>query len=470
MRIFWKQLLLHLGTLAISFIILALVLTQGIRRFQTDRKVDELATLAQRVAVSMESLVRFGGWREIERLTLEMWNINQYTGASVILIDGNWNYVASSGSGSIDGDVHVYIQELLPLLHGETVVIWGTPDYPTIAQLLIVGYPFWVNDEFAGAALVGYYMADLENTISAMYRITFVALLGAGLFALILIYISSRTISRPLRQINEAASVIAGGDFDKRLPIRGKDEVGQLAREFNRMAESLQQQERIRREFIANLSHDMRSPLTSMHGFLTAISDGTIPPENQEYYLQIVKDESERLIRLSNNILDIHRIQDSQLEMKLTEFDINDLIRKTILGFQQRALDKRIMITSHFAHPSDTVLADEDKLRRVMYNLIDNAIKFTPDEGEITIETTVDTSTGKVTISVADTGRGMTEEELKRAFDRFYKGDPSRNEDKMGSGLGLSIVKEFIRAHGENIEVTCEPGAGCVFTFTLALV
>jgi len=466
MRIFWKQLLLHLGILAISFVILAFVLTQGISRFQTEQKVDELSTLAQSMAGRMESLARYG-WIELNLFAQEVRNIHQYTGSTVILIDSDLNFVV--GFGPVDGVAHVYSEELLPLLYGEKVVIWGTPDCPTLAQLLIVGYPFWVNHQFAGAALVGYYMADLENTISEMYRITILALLGTGLFALFLIYGSSRTISRPLRQINEAASIIADGDFDKRLPIRGKDEVGQLAREFNRMAESLQQQERIRREFIANLSHDMRSPLTSMHGFLTAISDGTIPPENQAYYLQIVMDESERLIRLSNNILDIHSIQDLQFELNLTEFDINDLIRTIILGFQQRALDKRIMITSHFAHTSDIVLADEDKLRRIMYNLIDNALKFTPDDGEITIETTISIG-DKVTISVADTGRGMTEEELKRAFDRFYKGDPSRNEDKLGSGLGLSIVKEFVRAHGENIEVSCEAGKGCVFTFTLALV
>jgi len=465
MRIFWKQLLIHLGILAVSFIILTLVLTQGIRRFQTEQKVDELATLAQRVAISVEALAWYG-WVEIPRFTQEIRNIHLYTGAAVIIIDSDLYSVI--GVGPVDGVAYVYRDELEPLVYGETIIIWGTPDCPTLAQLLIVGYPFWHSNQFAGAVLVGYYMADLENTISAMYRITIAAMLGTGFFALFLIYLSSRTISRPLRQINEAASVIAGGDFEKRLPIRGKDEVGQLAREFNRMAESLQQQERIRREFIGNLSHDMRSPLTSMHGFLTAISDGTIPPENHEYYLQIVKDESERLIRLSNNILDIHRIQDWELELNLTEFDINDLIRQTILGFQQRALDKHIMITSHFAHSSDIVLADEDKLRRVMYNLIDNAIKFTPNDGEITIETTVDAQ--KVIISVADTGRGMTEEELKRAFDRFYKGDPSRNEDKMGSGLGLSIVKEFIRAHGESIEVTCEPGEGCVFVFTLPLV
>jgi len=463
MRIFWKQLLLYLGTLVISFVLLALVLTQGIRGFLTEQKIAELTTLAQRVAHSMENLWQYGGIYNIFILETEIRNIHQYTDSAVMIIDNRYEVIVRHGFEATLPDVAA----LAPLMYGEVVAVIGTADTPAFAPLLVVGYPFWFDGQVWGAALVGFSMEELENAISEMYRITLIALAGIGFFALILIYMSSRAISRPLRQVNEAASVIAGGDFDKRLPVRSKDEIGQLAKEFNRMAESLQQQERIRREFIANLSHDMRSPLTSMRGFLTAISDGTISPEQQPHYLNIVMDESERLIKLSNNILDIHRIQDAEVELTKIEFDINDLIRKTILGFQQRALDKRIMITSHFAHPIDIVNADEEKIGRVMYNLIDNALKFTPEEGEITVETTVTAATGKIAISVADTGRGMTEEEQQRVFDRFYKGDPSRNEDKMGSGLGLSIVKEFVRAHGEWVTVESKIGVGSVFGFML---
>ena len=467
MRIFWKQLLIHLGTHIISFVLLALVLTQSIRTFQTEQKITELTTLAQRVARSMEIYTQHGVFN-LGHLLTEMRNIHQYTGADILIIDHEFGHIA--GYGFDDVTAWLPFVELKPLMYGETVAIFADVEYPYV-PLLVAGYPFfWYDGEFAGAALVGITMAELESIIAEMYRITLIALAGIGAFAFVLIFISSRAISRPLMQMNEAASIIAGGDFEKRLPIRSKDEVGQLAREFNRMAESLEEQERIRREFIANLSHDMRSPLTSMRGFLTAFSDGTIPPEQQPYYLNIIMDESERLIKLSNNILDIHRIQDAEVELNKSEFDINDLIRKTILGFQQRALDKRIIIASHFAHPSDIVLADEEKIRRVMYNLIDNALKFTPEGGEITVETTVNSANGKLTVSVADTGRGMTEEEQKRVFDRFYKGDPSRNEDKMGSGLGLSIVKEFIRAHGETITMESEPGKGSEFVFTLELV
>ena len=463
MRIFWKQLLLYLGTLVISFILLALVLTQGIRGFLTEQKIAELTTLAQRVAHSMENFAQYGGIFNYLILDTEIRNIHQYTDSAVMIIDDNFGVRAHHG---FEGELPD-ITGLEPLMYGEIVAVFGTADAPAFAPLLVVGYPFWFDGQILGAALVGFSMEELESAISDMYRIMLIALAGIGVFALVLIYISSRAISHPLRQVNEAASIIAGGDFDKRLPVRSKDEIGQLAKEFNRMAESLQQQERIRREFIANLSHDMRSPLTSMRGFLTAINDGTISPEQQPHYLNIVMGESERLIKLSNNILDIHRIQDAEVELTKTEFDINDLIRKTILGFQQRALDKRIMITSHFAHPSDIVFADEEKIGRVMYNLIDNALKFTPEEGEITVETTANAATGKITISVADTGRGMTEEEQKRVFDRFYKGDQSRNEDKMGSGLGLSIVKEFVRAHGELVTVESEVGVGSVFGFML---
>ena len=458
--------LIQLGTLIISFVLLALVLTQGIRGFLTEQKVAELTTLARRLAHTMEDFTQFGIINVIA-LEAELTNIHRYTDASVAIINDNYDILLGPGFSDVLAALP-YVAELSPLMYGEVVSVFGDAENPALEHIIAVRYPFWFGDEIAGAALVGVSMAELETAISEIYRITMIALAGTGAFAFLLIYVFSGAISRPLRQMNEAASVIASGDFEKRLPIRSKDEVGQLAREFNRMAESLQEQERIRREFIANLSHDMRSPLTSMRGFLTAFSDGTIPPEQQPHYLNIIMDESERLIKLSNNILDIHRIQDAEMDLIKTEFDINDLIRTTILGFQQRALAKRIMIASHFAHPHDIVLADEDKIRRVMYNLIDNAIKFTPEDGEITVETTVNSADGKVTISVADTGIGMTEAEQKRVFDRFYKGDPSRNEDKMGSGLGLSIVKEFVRAHGEAVALESEAGKGSAFTFALA--
>jgi signal transduction histidine kinase len=461
MRIFGKYLLLYLVTLIISFAFLGLVLSQALRGFIIEQRTNELTSLAQRVAHSMENFSEYGMFN-VHLLGQEIENINSYTDAAVVVMDADYNVFVSYGFPS-GAAAHVYGEELAPVMRGETVTVFGTSEHPALASFLVAAHPFWLGGEIAGAALVGFSMAELETAVSEMYRIIFFALIIAAVFSFILIYVTSSATSRPLRQISEAAVVIAGGDFDKRIPVRGKDEVSRLAIQFNKMAESLQEQEKIRNAFIANLSHDIRSPLTSMRGFLTAIADGTVPPNEQPYYLGIISDESERLIKLSNDILDIQKAD----SLKKSVFDINDLIRKTILGFSRQATEKRLMITSRFAHSADMVEADEDKIRRAIYNLIENAVKFTQEDGEIIIETTE--IKNKVAVSVSDNGRGMSEDELPHIFDRFYKGDPSRGEDKMGSGLGLFIVKSFIRAHGEQLTVKSSIEKGSVFAFTLPL-
>jgi len=479
MHIFGKQLLIYLSVLVVSLVFLGLMLTRGIRTFLTDQQSDELTILARRVSHSVERFMEFGGVINRTRLDQEIFNIHLYTNATIAIIDSDFNSIGAYGLPSglweqggfdeVQEIVAVFdIYEIAPVMEGSTVVVHGTANHPALEHLLFVGYPFRFDGDILGAALVGVSLFELEAAISDMYRITMISLGITAALAFVLIYISSRAISAPLRQINEAASVIASGEFDKALPVRGRDEVAQLCVQFNRMTESLREQERIRHTFIANLSHDIRSPLTSIRGFLMAIGDGTISREDAPHYIGIVLDETERLIKLSNDILDIHRIQDMEIKLEKTVFDINDLIRKTVLGFSRRATDKRLMVTSRFAHPVDMVEADEEKIRRTLNNLIENAVKFTPEGGEITVETT--TAKGKVSVSVSDNGRGMTDEEMKHIFDRFYKGDTSRGEDKMGSGLGLSIVKAFIRAHGEQLSVESLPEQGSVFTFTLPVL
>ena len=462
MRIFGKQLLLYLSTLVISFVFLGLVLTRAISNHLTDQRMAALTDSARRVARSVESVfvsVYIFGDINLDPLILQIDNIDALLGASVIIIDTDLVVLPFGAAGAISLPPAEYIEAILA---GETIAL----SHPTNPEpLLMAGHPITLGGNIIGAVLVSISMAELEAAIAGMYQITLISLFVAALLGSALIYLSSRAITRPLRQMNEAAGIIAGGVFEKRIPVQTKDEVGQLATQFNSMAESLHIQEKIRRAFIANLSHDIRSPLTSMLGFMRAIQDGTVPPERQPYYLGIVLDETERLIKLSNDLLDIHRIQETELEMHKTVFDINELIRKTIMGFEQRATQKQITVTSRFAHAADMVFADVDKIQRCLYNLLDNAVKFTPEVGEITVETTVVGK--KVLVSVTDNGRGMTPEEQKHVFDRFFKGDPSRNEDKLGSGLGLSIVKEFIRAHGEIISVDSAPKKGSVFVFTL---
>jgi signal transduction histidine kinase len=458
---------MYLGTLIISFALLGAVLAQVIRNYFISQYETSLTNSAERIARSIEYNYNFFGMLDTNDLNSQFYNLYRYLNANVVWVGGDYQVIYASVAELTGQATNIYTDELAPLENGQKAVTHDTLNGFYSAPHLSVGWPLMFNGSFAGAVLVSMSMAELEAAVFGMYRIALISLGIATLFMSALIYISSRAISKPLRQINEAAKIIAGGDFDKRIAVKSKDEVGQLAGQFNSMAESLQEQEKIRRSFIANLSHDLRSPLTSMRGFLEAISDGTVPPEQQPYYLNIVMDESERLIKLSNEMLDIHRIQDSGLTAELADFEINALIRKTVMGFERRALEKKITVNCNFIHPEDHVLADHEMLARVLYNLLDNALKFTPDGGEITVETT--TEGRKLKITVSDNGRGMTPEEQKRAFDRFYKGDPSRGEDKLGSGLGLSIVKEFIRAHGEQITVASEEGKGSVFAFTLQL-
>jgi len=418
-----------------------------------------------RVARSFESVVfnmQVYGDINIDPFVLQIENLNDLLDANVGLVLED--YIAISWGMD---DISIPASYIEAVMDGETVILSGSFNITNQESILIAGHPIIIGNRVVGAALVSISMAELEGAITGMHQTTLISLAVAVLFGSILIYMSSRAITRPLRQMNEAAGVIAGGVFEKRIPIHSKDEVGQLATQFNTMAESLHVQENIRRSFIANLSHDIRSPLTSILGFMKAIQDGTVSPTQQPYYVEIVLDETERLIKLSNDLLDIHRLQDAELELTKTSFDINKLIRKTIMGFEQRATDKKITVSSRFAHEIDIVLADEDKIQRCLHNLIDNAIKFTPEVGQITVETTV---TGKkVTVSITDNGRGMDIEEQKHVFDRFFKGDTSRNEDKRGSGLGLSIAQEFIRAHGETITLESAPKKGSTFQFTLAV-
>jgi len=467
MRIFAKQLLLSLGILAISLAFLGLVLTRAFSGYLTEQRKAALTDSAARVARSVQSVfinVYIHGDVNLDPLVTQIENLSDLLGASVGIVGNDYTILY----WGLPHGTEIPISYIDMVIDGTPIVISGNFHPVDQETLLIAAHPVSVGNIISGAVLVSISMAELELAIAGMHQITMISLIIAAVFSSILIYIFSSANTRRLRQINRAAKVIATGGFENRILVATKDEIGQLASQFNLMAESLNNQDRIRREFISNLSHDIRTPLTSIHGFVKALEDGTIPQNRHPHYYNIILTETDRLIKLANDFLDIHRIQDAKLELVKSIFDINELIRTIILGFEQRATQKQLTITSRFAHAVDTVFADEDKIRRCLYNLLDNAIKFTGDTGEIMVETTVINQ--KVSVLVKDNGIGMTQKEQAYVFERFYKIDQSRNEDKLGSGLGLSIAKEFILAHGEEITLVSAPGKGSMFTFTLALV
>ena len=471
--IFGKQLFLYICIISISFFTLGTSLSQIYKSYFIDRQEKALIEQGGRISKLILSNVRINrtGSQIIyidsvsyERIKEEARILSEYLDSNFIFTDADFNIEISD---TAEGKLNVSsLPEIQKVLDGEIVTLEGTLGGMYSETKLTVAYPI-VTTRTVGVIFMSSSMNSLKENISEVVRMTTLCVMLSGSIAFVLIYISSRSMSKPLQEMNEAAKVIASGDFEKRIEVNSIDEVGQLAESFNNMARSLDEQEKTRREFIANISHDLRSPLTSIIGFLQAIKDGTIPHERQERYITIILDECIRLSKLANDLLDISKFQViDDIEVFKEDFDINELIRNIIIQFEHKAKSKDIALSISFANDKDMVRADYDKIKRVFYNLLDNAFKFTPDGGSIKVETSVKDK--KVYVSVKDNGLGIKEEDKNRIFERFYKADSSRGKDKSGSGLGLAIVREFIRAHNEKIMVNSEEGKGSEFIFTLS--
>lgn len=299
---------------------------------------------------------------------------------------------------------------------------------------------------------------DLNLIILATIAVVFV-------MSTFILIVFTDIVYLPLRKITKATEAYAEGDFTYPIDVESNDEMGYLAASLTYMADKLSHFEDDQKKFIANVSHDFRSPLTSMKGYLEAMVDGTIPPEQHEKYLNIVKNETERLTKLTNNLLTLNNLNITGMNLDITDFDINNTIRTTVATFEGTSRNKHISFNLVLSGQELYVSADKGKIEQVLYNLIDNAIKFSRPDSSIKLETSEKNET--IFVSVKDSGIGIPKENLKQIFDRFYKTDHSRGKDKKGTGLGLSIVKEIINAHHENINVISTVDVGTEFIFTL---
>lgn len=303
---------------------------------------------------------------------------------------------------------------------------------------------------------------DQKNGIMNICYITLAILLFLFLLLIILFYYQFYI---PLLRITEAANEYALGNLNYQLSIDGDDEFSLLASSLKYLADEVNQSGEYQRKFISNISHDLRSPLTSIKGYVEAILDGTIPSDCQERYLHIVLSETERLNKLASVLLTLNTYDDKKVLLELSDFDINEVIRQTAATFEVLCQQKNLMIELFFEEGPLYVSADHDRIQQVLYNLIDNAIKFSRPDSSIRIETTE--LYDKVFVSVKDNGEGIAKENLAKIWTRFYKSDPSRGKDKKGTGLGLAITKEIIQSHGEHINVVSTLNVGTEFTFSL---
>lgn len=305
------------------------------------------------------------------------------------------------------------------------------------------------------------------SMVNGFMNISFFTIVIVFCCAFVILLFFTYTVYRPLRRITNVAESYAKGDFAKRIEVHSGDEIGYLANTLNYMANELSTLEDDQRKFISNVSHDFRSPLTSIKGYVEAMQDGTIPPEMQDKYLNIILFETERLNKLTQSLIDLNKFGHHGIMLDITDFDINRTIKTTILTFEGTCSQKGLSFDLLLTGQELFVTGDMAKIQQVLYNLIDNATKFSSANSAIKIETSVKNE--KVLVSVRDSGIGIPADSIKKIWDRFYKTDLSRGKDKKGSGLGLSIVREIIQAHGEHINVISTEGVGTEFLFTLPL-
>lgn len=399
-------------------------------------------------------------WRQIEA-------IGTYLDASVWIVNPSGLIVLDSDSQP-DIQNSVTIPNFSPTITGSSFYtvgnFFGMFEDDTISAFAPINSNFKVQ----GYVIIHGSMKKIQKSCDSLLNISYITMIILFLLSLIILLFFTEMVYLPLRKITHATEQYAIGNFRYEFQVDSEDEIGYLAASLAYMAGEVAKSEDNQKRLVANISHDFRSPLTSMKGYLEAMIDGTIPPEMHEKYIGVVLNEADRLTKLTNSLLTLNNLNTKGMILDKTKFDINQVIKNTAASFEGTCRNKMISIELVLTDDRMYVNADMVKIQQVLYNLVDNAIKFSNKNSSIKIET-IERS-NKLLVSVKDSGIGIPKESLKLIWDRFYKTDLSRGKDKKGTGLGLSITKEIIKAHNENINVISTEGEGTEFIFTLEKV
>lgn len=361
-----------------------------------------------------------------------------------------------------------YSSYLAQVVQGKEIVVQtDSSSGPLFTVIVPIRQSALRSDGYTVTGLV--LIQTAAQTVHASYRDLVwqvaVAAIALSLAAAIIVYIFTRRVTRPLTAMEKAANSMAGGDFSARAPEEGTREMLSLASSFNQMADKLATQEQSRRDFVANVSHELRSPITSIQGFAQGILDGTIPKDEQEKYLSIITDETHRLSKLIHSLLSLSRIENEETPLNCTSFDINERIRLAIITRMNELEEKNLELETSFASDPCFVHADADQIQQVLINLLDNAVKFTPNGGCIRFTSRAENDI--LILCVQDNGLGILPEDAPHIFDRFYKADKAHTSGK-GTGLGLAICKRIMERHGQQIRLVPST-QGAAFEITLAL-
>ncbi|HHV11814.1 MAG TPA: HAMP domain-containing histidine kinase [Clostridiales bacterium] len=462
-RTLWSRLIICY--LFVGVIFFSLLNTYGVNFLENRLRNDKLVLLEKEAKlISAEYISNYYNSRlTLEDLKTQLKSIETFLGIRVWTVSTDGTVIADSSSTgrALGKNIFDLNPDFLDHVITENNYFPGIFNEPMLSYTKTLDY----NQRIRGYIILFTSQNGItRETMKYIDVVNICLLIFLPLMFLVFLYLYYIT-AIPLQNLMKAAMKYSSGNYNYPLKQKGLSEYRDLGAAISYMASELSKLDDYQKKFVANISHDFRSPLTSIKGFAEAIKDGTIPHEMQDKYLDIILFETERLTKLTSNLLELNSFETKGTFLDITSFDINNIIKKTAESFEGRCRDKKITLNLIFSSKEMYVDADMGKIQQVLYNLIDNAIKFSHPNSKIKVST--EEKGDKIFISVKDHGVGIPKESIKKIWERFYKTDPSRGKDKRGTGLGLSITKEILQAHNENINVISTEGVGTEFTFSL---
>lgn len=454
--IFQKLLFTYLTIVVLIVGVLAVMLTRFFNDFIFRQEQQQLLAAGREAAAGVVACSK--GRITRDELDQMVDALGAAIGARLFIYQGENTQKLLSAEGGREAKEAPLLADVKRILAGETVVRKKHFSPGLNTYVVFVGMPVKSGGEVSGMVLLFSPIDQVNRTLFRVYGIIW----GAALFALlvggVVIYLTSRRLSRPVAEITEAAAALAQGDFDREIMAAGDDEIGQLAASFDFMRKRLKNLERSRQEFIATISHELRTPLTSIRGFIQAVLDGIIPQEEQEKYLRLAGAESERLTRLVGDLLELARLRAGSIRLRRAPVDLLEVAGEAAAEFRLLAGRRKIALEPHPGSGRVMVSGDRDRLRQILLNLLSNAVKYTGEDGEIQV--IISRQDDRVVLTVRDNGTGIPQEDLQRIFEKFQRGSRAGDASAGGSGLGLAIVKELAELHGGRVSARSEPGKG----------
>ena len=476
--VFAKYIISFMLIIFISFAVLVSIITGMVENYAVNSKEQILSKTAHGAAEFLGARTDMQSQNVLERvISAEREDVDRMLTAfagmdediSILLVDEDGDVIRmisadgkiTRSNGKIPAHIMNEVNNLVELSEFEELE--GVFDTP---HLFYTAPVFTANEYVCGTVFACAASARQDALLDVMLKTILISSLWVMLAALIVVYIVTERVIGPLKDMSRMAGEFAAGNYSARVPVRGRDEVAALAVAFNDMADSIARLEVMRNTFVANVSHDLRTPMTTISGFIDNILSGAIPPERHAHYLEVIRTEVARLARLVASLLDLSRIQAGDRKFDKKPFDVCEMARRILFSFEGKIDTKRLEVEFLCDEDRMLTLADHDAIYQILYNICDNAVKFSREGGVLRVALTT-IKDDHVQVSVYNEGEGIAAEDVPYVFERFYKGDKSRGLDKSGAGLGLFISKTIMDAHNERIWVRSEQGSFCEFNFTL---